>query len=71
MTTTNTTRKRTLVRWGRGLGAAVVGYALPVASSNDLAEFVQGTWYGPFVLALAPAALLAADKALRDKRRSA
>ena len=67
----NTARKRTLIRWARGLGAAVLGYALPLASSQELQDFVDGAWYGPFVLALAPAALLALDKALRDKRSAA
>ena len=67
----NTARKRTLVRWARGLAAAVLGYSIPLASSQELRDFVDGTPYGPFVLALLPALLLGADKALRDKRASA
>ena len=61
-------RRRILTRWGRGLAAAVLGYAVPLASSDELREFVDGTPYGPFVLALAPAAALALDKLVRDLR---
>ena len=60
-------RVRILKRFTRSLAATVLAWAIPVAASDDFRNFLGSSPYAPFVLALAPALLMALDKAIRER----